>query len=70
MAFIIPLYTGWTSEAKVQISKFYEHEIVTIIGVSSSFENPQHKFWLRTKKVNFQLHTLIYRPEKCFTIML
>ena len=25
-----------------------------------SFEYPQHMFWLRTKKNNFQLHTLIW----------
>ena len=27
-----------------------------------SFEYPQHMFWLRNKKINFQLHTLIWRP--------
>ena len=27
-----------------------------------SFEYPQHMFWLRNKKNNFQLHTLIWRP--------
>ena len=26
----------------------------------SSFEYPQHMFWLRDKKNNFQLHTLIW----------
>ena len=24
----------------------------------SSFEHPQHKFWLRNKKINFLVHTL------------
>ena len=30
----------------------------------ASFEYPQHMFWLRKKKNNFQVHTLIWRPEK------
>ena len=28
----------------------------------SSFEYSQHMFWLRNKKNNFQLHTLIWGP--------
>ena len=28
-----------------------------------SFEYPQHMFWLRNKKNNFQLHSLIWGPE-------
>ena len=28
-----------------------------------SLEYPQHMFWLRNKKNNFQLHTLIWGPE-------
>ena len=28
-----------------------------------SFEYPQHMFWLRIKKNNFQLRTLIWRHE-------
>ena len=28
-----------------------------------SFEHPQHMFWLRNKKNNFQLRTLIWGPE-------
>ena len=28
----------------------------------SSFEYPQHMFWLRNKKYNFQVHTLIWGP--------
>ena len=28
----------------------------------SSFEYPQHMFWLRNKKNNFQLRTLIWGP--------
>ena len=27
-----------------------------------AFEYPQHMFWLRNKKNNFQLHTLIWGP--------
>ena len=27
-----------------------------------SFEHPQHMFWLRNKKNNFQFHTLIWEP--------
>ena len=29
----------------------------------TSFEYTQHMFWLRNKKNNFQLPTLIWRPE-------
>ena len=29
----------------------------------SSFEYPQHMFWLRNKKNNFQLRTLIWGPD-------
>ena len=29
-----------------------------------SFEYPQHMFWLRNKKNNFHLHSLIWGPEK------
>ena len=28
-----------------------------------SFEYPQHMFWLRNKKNNFQSHTLIWGPD-------
>ena len=28
-----------------------------------SYEYPQHMFWLRNKKNNFQLRTLIWGPE-------
>ena len=28
-----------------------------------TFEYPQLMFWLRNKKNNYQLHTLIWRPE-------
>ena len=41
----------------------------------SSFEYPQHMFWLRNKKTNFQLRTLIWVPgilcqEKIFWYLL
>ena len=29
-----------------------------------SFEYPQHMFWLRNKKNNFQLATLIWGPDQ------
>ena len=29
-----------------------------------SFEYPQHMFWLRNKKINFQLRTLIWGPGR------
>ena len=32
--------------------------------VSGSFEYSQPLFWLRNKKINFQLHTLICGPVK------
>ena len=36
-----------------------------------SFEYPQHMFWLRNKKNNFQLHTLNLRPaDGCHDNML
>ena len=28
-----------------------------------SFEHPQHMFWLRNKKNNFKLRTLIWGPD-------
>ena len=31
-----------------------------------SFEYPQHMFWLRNKKNNFQLPTLIWGPDDIF----
>ena len=31
-----------------------------------SFEYPQHMFWLRNKKYNFLLHTLIWGPVRPF----
>ena len=31
-----------------------------------SFEYPQHMFWLRNKKNNFQLRTLIWGPADVF----
>ena len=34
-----------------------------------SFEYPQHTFWLRNKKNNFQLHTLIWGPELLFILL-
>ena len=34
----------------------------------SSFEYPQHMFWLRNKKNNFQICTLILRPIEIFVI--
>ena len=34
----------------------------------SSFEYPQHMFWLRSKKSNFQLHTLIWGPDLYFSV--
>ena len=33
------------------------------------FEYPQHMFWLRNKKNNFQLHTLIWGPGHGLTSM-
>ena len=33
-----------------------------LIDWDGSFEYPQHMFWLRNKKNNFQLHILIWRP--------
>ena len=33
-----------------------------------SFEYPQHMFWLRNKKNNFQLCTLIWRSAKTYTV--
>ena len=63
---------------KVQIRKFYEPKIVIFFlpinlnmcfGCSKvpshrdgSLEYPQHMFWLRNKKNNFQLCTLIWGP--------
>ena len=35
-----------------------------------SFEYPQHMFWLRNKKSNFRLPTLIWGPVYCFFFLL
>ena len=35
-----------------------------------SFEYPQHMFWLRNKKNNFQIHTLIWGPVNREAILL
>ena len=32
-----------------------------------SFEYPQHMFWLRNKKNNFQIPTLIWGPEYMYS---
>ena len=69
-------YATWLP--KVQLSKIFECKIVNIFlpiilsicfGCSKepshwdrSFDHPQHMIWLRNKKNNFQLHTLIGRP--------
>ena len=63
---------------QLQSSKFVQRNIVIIFlpfnknmcfGCSKepsngdgSFEYPQHMFWLRNKKINFQLYTLIWGP--------
>ena len=36
----------------------------------SSFEYPQHMFWLRNKKNYFQLSTLIWEPVKGLRFLL
>ena len=61
---------------KVQINKALESKTVNIflsirlnivLGAQEpshrdgSFEYPQHLFWLKNKKNNFYLHTLIWR---------
>ena len=76
-----------TSVPWVKINRNFQHKIVNIflpIIVSlcyrcskepshrdGSFENPQHMFWLRNKKVVFLLRTLNYRPvyEHKFLLM-
>ena len=35
-----------------------------------SFEYPQHMFWLRNKKNNFYLRTLIWGPEFSYLLIL
>ena len=35
---------------------------IVLNTIDGSFEYPQHIFWLRNKKNNFQLHTLIWGP--------
>ena len=71
------LFTAHGVFQMVQISKNYQRKIVNIFlsihfnicfGFSKepsqwdgSFEYPQHMFWLRNKKINFWLHTLIRR---------
>ena len=31
--------------------------------LDGSFEYPQHMFWLRNKKSNFQIRTLVWGPD-------
>ena len=70
--------------AQGQLSKNFQHKIAFFFlsislnmcyGCSkepshqdSSFEYPQHMFWLRNKKNNFQLHILIWGPETVLTV--
>ena len=72
------LFTAHGVFQMVQISKNYQRKIVNIFlsihfnicfGCSKelsqwdgSFEYSQHLFWLRNKKINFCLYTLIWRP--------
>ena len=37
-------------------------------NLSMCFEYPQHMFWLRNKKNNFQIRTFIWRPELFYLI--
>ena len=58
------------------LSKTFKHKIAIIfLSISLnmcfwvlkrtvSFEYPQHMFWLRNKKNNFQLRTLIWGPVR------
>ena len=55
---------------KIAIFFFFSISLNMCFGCSkgpshpgSSFEYPQHMFWLRNNKNNFQLHTLIWGPE-------
>ena len=64
------------------VKQKFEHKIVIIFlpinlnicfGCSKepshrdgSFEYPQHMFWLRNKKNNFELRTLKWGPNVCF----
>ena len=34
-----------------------------------SFEYPKHMFWLRNKKINYELHTLILRPSEHINLL-
>ena len=36
---------------------------------AGSFEYPQHMFWLRNKKNNFQVRTLIWRPDQLYLLI-
>ena len=38
-------------------------------SLDGSFEYQQHMFWLRNKKNNFQLHTLIWGPVSKFVFL-
>ena len=58
--------------AKYEQRLFSYPSVETCFGCSNelphrdgSFEYPQHMFWLRNKKNNFQLCTLIWRPVAC-----
>ena len=61
-------FSGFPLTAKVSIlHKFFFdfasiHPSIHPSHRDSSFEFTQHMFWMRNKKTNFQLCTLIWRP--------
>ena len=53
-------------DTQSQLSKIFQRKIAIIflsIILNMCFGCPQHMFWLRNKKNNFSLRTLIWGPE-------
>ena len=58
---------SWVEPVSINIMPVKQNNLrkIVIIIIShrdGSFEYPQHMFWLRNKKNNFQLRTLIWGP--------
>ena len=70
-SFKIEFYTGLDKQkfsayhCKYFLACYFEHMFWVLkrtVSLSSSFEDPQHMFWLSNKKTIFLLHTLNLSP--------
>ena len=57
---------GWGGDIFTQYAKSLNQRVIMFLvsfNSDGSFEYPQHMFWLRNKKNNFQLCILIWGPD-------